>query len=66
MITINTIDFVTVAWIGMGIWAAVTLIQEAKHMWQHWQDENTYWKKRHDALKAELNRLRVEETPSGS
>jgi len=59
MITINTIDFITVAWIGMGIWAAVTLIQEVKHLWQHWQDENLFWKKAHDRLNEELNRLKV-------
>ena len=60
MITINTIDFITVAL----IWAAVTLIQEVKYTWQHWSDENMYWKKRHDALKEELNRLRVEKSDS--
>ncbi len=60
MITINTIDFITVAL----IWAAVVLVQEAKHMWLHWQDENMYWKKRHDSLKEELNRLRVERSDS--
>jgi hypothetical protein len=60
MITINTIDLITVAW----IWAAVTLVQEAKYTWQHWQDENMYWKKKHDALKEELNKLRVEKSGS--
>ena len=63
MITINTIDFVTMAWIGMGIWAAVTLIQEVKYTWQHWSDENMYWKKKHDALREELN-IRVEKSGS--
>jgi len=63
MITINTIDFVTMAWIGMGIWAAVTLIQEVKYTWQHWSDENMYWKKKHDALREELN-SRVEKSGS--
>jgi len=63
MITINTIDFITVAWIGMGIWAAVTLIQEVKYTWQHWSDENMYWKKKHDALREELN-SRVEKSGS--
>ena len=64
MITINTIDFVTMAWIGMGIWAAVTLLQEFKYTWQHWRDENRYWKKKHDALNEELNKLRVEKSDS--
>jgi hypothetical protein len=63
MITINTIDFVTMAWISMGIWAAVTLIQEVKYTWQHWSDENMYWKKKHDALREELN-SRVEKIGS--
>ena len=63
MITINTIDFVTMAWIGMGIWAAVTLIQEVKYTWQHWSDENMYWKKKHDELREELN-SRVEKSGS--
>jgi len=64
MITItNTSNLVEVAWIVMGVWAAVRLLIEVKDFVEKWQDN--YWEKRYEKYLAlyeekekELNALK--------
>jgi hypothetical protein len=47
MITItNTNNLIEIAWIVMGVWAAVRLLIEVKDFVEKWQDN--YWEKRYE------------------
>jgi len=68
MITItNTSNLVEVAWIVMGIWAAVTLTNEFLNIAKELYDGNNYWKRRfekisevNDQLHNEIEKLKDE------
>lgn len=67
MITItSTSNLVEIAWIVMGVWAAVRLLIEVKDFVEKWQ--NNYWEKRseiyfalYEEKEKELNALKEEE-----
>jgi hypothetical protein len=51
MITItNTTSFVEVAWIVMGVWAAVTVFREVFDGVKESIENRKYWKKRYEDL----------------
>lgn len=57
MITITTGNLAEVAWIAMGIWAAVTIFQEVLEDVIEWLDNNRYWRERYNNLSKEFNDL---------
>ena len=58
MITITNTDNLThIAWIVMGLWAVVTLLKEFKDAVESWWEDNNYWKRRHEDLNKENDRL---------
>lgn len=55
----DTSNFVEIAWIVMGLWASIKVLNEVTNVIQWYSNENIYWKKRNDALIEENNRLRL-------
>lgn len=72
MITItNTSNLVEIAWIVMGVWAAVKLLIEVKNFVEKWQDN--YWEERYEnywllyeEMEKELNALKKEKSSENS
>ena len=58
MITITTNSLTEIAWIVMGVWGGVTLIQEALEMFVKYYEENNYWRERHKNISETLEETR--------
>lgn len=55
----DTSNFVEIAWIVMGLWTSIKVLNEVITVVQWYSNERSYWKKCNNALTEENNRLHL-------